>query len=54
MKWCDLKCKHASFPRQDGIDGAGSCRTFSALWCNKLKRLVPKNSVCMAEKEKQN
>ena len=49
MKWCDLKCEYASFPDQEGIDGSGSCRTFAALWCKKLNRLVPKNGPCMAE-----
>ena len=51
MKWCDLKCEFASFPKDEGVDGAGSCRTFAAVYCKKLNRLVPKNAPCMAEKE---
>ncbi|MEW6660266.1 MAG: hypothetical protein AB1424_16600 [Thermodesulfobacteriota bacterium] len=46
MKWCDLSCEHASFPKVQAVDGAGSCRTFSALHCAKLGRLVHKNAAC--------
>lgn len=49
MKWCDLRCPEASFPSQEGVDGSGSCRTFAALYCAKLERLVPKNAPCAAE-----
>lgn len=49
MRWCDLSCPHAAFPKDDAVDGAGSCRTFAALYCAKLKRLVAKNAPCAAE-----
>lgn len=46
MKWCDLTCEFASFPKAQGVDGAGSCRTFAALYCARLERLVHKNGRC--------
>ena len=46
IKFCDLRCEFASFPKQESIDGAKSCRTFAALWCSKLESLVTKNSPC--------
>jgi hypothetical protein len=46
MKWCDLSCEYASFPQTEGVDGSGSCRTFAALYCAKLNRLVHKNGPC--------
>ncbi len=46
LKWCDLGCPHADFPKEQGLDGSGSCRTFLALWCKKLKKIVTKNSPC--------
>jgi len=49
IKFCDLKCEHASFPKEDGLDGSHSCRTFSALWCDLLKRHVTKNAPCEAQ-----
>ena len=49
MKWCDLSCEHASFPQVQAVDGAGSCRTFQALHCSKLERLVHKNAPCPCE-----
>lgn len=53
MRWCDLICPQASFPRQEAVDGAGSCRTFAALYCARLERLVPKNAPCAAEGQAQ-
>ncbi|MBI4797624.1 MAG: hypothetical protein HY794_02575 [Desulfarculus sp.] len=50
MRWCDLTCPQASFPQEEGVDGAGSCRTFAALYCAKLRRLVAKNAPCAVEK----
>lgn len=50
--WCDLNCPHASFPGNEGIDGSQSCRTFQALYCEKLGRLVYKNDRCRAEGDK--
>jgi len=49
IKFCDLRCPHASIPTEEAIDGAKSCRTFSALYCGKLKKYVTKNSPCAAQ-----
>ncbi len=49
MKWCDLSCEYASMPKEQAVDGAGSCRTFAALYCAKLSRLVHKNALCPCE-----
>lgn len=49
IKFCDLRCEHASFPEKDDIDGAGSCRTFAALWCNILQEYVSKNAPCAVQ-----
>jgi hypothetical protein len=49
MKWCDLSCEHASFPRTEAVDGVGSCRTFAALYCARLNQLVHKNGPCQVE-----
>ncbi|MBT3691310.1 hypothetical protein HOG16_03670 [Candidatus Woesearchaeota archaeon] len=46
-KYCMPSCKYASFPKM-GTDGSMSCRTFQALWCNKLEKTVTKNSLCKA------
>jgi hypothetical protein len=46
IKFCDLKCEHADFARDNALDGSGSCRTFLALWCKKLKKHVTKNAPC--------
>ncbi len=44
LKFCDLRCPHARTPDKEGLDG--SCRTFQALWCEKLSRHVVKNAPC--------
>lgn len=49
MDFCDLTCRFASWPEQESLDGAGSCRTFQALYCAKKRRHVRKNMPC-AEK----
>lgn len=46
IKFCDLRCPHASFPKDNCVDGAGSCRTFAALWCDELNEYVSKNAPC--------
>lgn len=46
--FCDFKCEHASFPQDADIDGSGSCRTFSAVWCKLLEEYVTKNAPCRA------
>lgn len=48
MRFCDLNCPDASFPKDEAVDGAGSCRTFVALHCARLGRLVAKNAPCQA------
>ncbi len=49
IKFCDLHCEHAEFPTQEHLDGAHSCRTFTALYCRYLDRLVTKNAPCAAQ-----
>lgn len=49
IKFCDLKCEYASFPKETGVDGSQSCRTFAALWCHFLERYVTKNAPCTAQ-----
>ena len=46
MDFCDLMCKYATMPKETAVDGAGSCRTFSALYCTRKKSLVHKNMPC--------
>lgn len=46
IKFCDLRCEHAEFPRQEHLDGSQSCRTFAALWCRQLGEIVVKNAPC--------
>lgn len=48
IKWCDLNCEFAAFPETNDLDGAKSCRTFVALYCKKLNKIVTKNSPCAA------
>jgi len=50
MKFCDLTCRYASRPQEQGLDGSESCRTFQALYCLKKERTVYKNAPC-SEKE---
>jgi len=45
-KLCGPECGYARFPSEYALDGAGSCRTFSAIYCTILKKVVLKNSVC--------
>jgi hypothetical protein len=48
-----MSCPQASFPQEEAVDGAGSCRTFAALYCQTLGRLVAKNAPCMVEAKEQ-
>ncbi|HNS15232.1 MAG TPA: hypothetical protein PKM08_07870 [Syntrophorhabdaceae bacterium] len=48
--FCDLMCAYASMPKETAVDGAGSCRTFAALYCKKRKSLVHKNMPCKDKK----
>ncbi len=46
MSFCDLQCKYARFPKEEAVDGSGSCRTFAALYCRLKKTYVHKNLPC--------
>ena len=46
IQFCDLRCEFAEFPKQENLDGSKSCRTFAALYCTKLERIVSKNAPC--------
>lgn len=49
IDFCDLACQYAEFPREEAIDGSGSCRTFAGLYCALKKSLVLKNKICAAK-----
>jgi len=51
LKWCDLDCQYAEWP--DSKDLSGACRTFQALYCRKLNRVVQKNGPCMDSLERR-
>ncbi|SPD76221.1 hypothetical protein PITCH_A850024 [uncultured Desulfobacterium sp.] len=51
MEFCDLNCAFASWAKDNGLDGSGSCRTFQAIYCTKMGRHVHKNMPC-PQKEK--
>jgi hypothetical protein len=46
LNFCDMMCIYAQMPRDTAVDGAGSCRTFVALYCDIKKSLVHKNMPC--------
>jgi hypothetical protein len=46
--FCDMRCEYARFPEDEDIDGAGSCRTFAAIYCSKIEEYVTKNAPCPA------
>jgi hypothetical protein len=46
LGFCDLMCAYAEAPKETAVDGAGSCRTFVALYCSIKKSLVHKNMPC--------
>lgn len=46
MPFCDMRCKHATWPTEEGADGSGSCRTFQAVYCLLKQELVHKNQPC--------
>jgi len=50
-RWCDPRCEYASFTEETALDGSGSCRTFSALYCAVLERIVARNAPCAARLE---
>jgi len=49
--FCDLLYKYAAVPKEDSLDGAGSCVTSNALYCSKKKCLVYKNQPCDKKEE---
>ncbi len=49
IRFCDLRCPHADFAREQDMDGSGTCRTFLALWCKQLQKHVTKNAPCEVE-----
>ena len=53
MEFCDLNCEYASWPKEDSLDGSGSCRTFQAIFCEKKKRHVQKNMPCDEKLKRQ-
>jgi len=52
MKYCDLTCEYARWPDKL-YDGSKTCRTFIALYCVKLDRLVEKNGLCKVDWEEE-
>ena len=52
LDFCDLMCEYAEHPKEMAVDGAGSCRTFVAIYCNSKKSLVHKNMPCTMKKLK--
>lgn len=52
LNFCDLMCEYAEHPKETAVDGAGSCRTFVAIYCNLKKSLVHKNMPCALKKLK--
>ena len=52
MQFCDLKCVHASTPKQE-MDGSRSCMTFTAIWCELLGRHVSKSQPCKEKIERR-
>jgi len=53
VDYCDLQCVYAEMPKEYGIDGSGSCRTFQALYCALKKSHVGKNAPCRDKLNKE-
>ena len=51
MTFCDFKCVYAATAREE-MDGARSCMTFTAIWCDLYKRHVMKSQRCTDRKER--
>ena len=43
-KFCSFDCKHAK--AETATSAAGSCMTFNAVYCKKLKRRISKGMPC--------
>ncbi len=50
--FCDLSCRYAKTPDEEGLDGSGSCRTFTAIYCTKKKCPVAKAMPCTMKRER--
>jgi hypothetical protein len=46
LQYCDMTCPEADFPQSADVDGAGSCMTFAAVWCRRLREYTTKNAQC--------
>lgn len=46
IRFCDMRCEFAEFPKDRDVDGSRSCRTYLAIWCTQLKEYVTKNAPC--------
>jgi hypothetical protein len=53
LGFCDLMCRYAEVPQDGALDGAGSCRTFIALYCIRKKSFVHKNMPCDQKKARR-
>ncbi len=53
IDFCDLYCRYAEFPKEEAIDGSGSCQTFIGLYCTLKKLLVAKNKICDSKKYRE-
>jgi len=49
IKFCDMRCEYARFPKDEDIDGSRSCQTYLAIWCEKLQEYVTKNAPCAVQ-----
>lgn len=50
QKWCDFSCDYAK--NFDTENMSGACRTEIVLFCEKYKKNVKKNSLCLESKQK--
>jgi len=50
MQFCDMRCKYADWPKEKGLDGSNSCRTFQVLYCSLKDRYILKNEICIEKK----
>lgn len=52
-EWCDMECPDAAFPKDEALDGSGSCRTFLAVYCEKHNEINMRNSPCIDVKQQR-
>lgn len=48
VKFCTMECEYARWPKKN-VDGARSCRTFNAIWCEALGQHTTRNAPCTVE-----